>query len=80
MEEPGHPAANAESEHHVTELTYRGVGENLLDVRHDDGDRGRHEQGDAARVGDYQQGFGRKNWKRATDQIDARCHHGCGMD
>ena len=55
VEQARHPAADAQGQHHVAELADRRVGQHLLDVGHDDGDGGRHEQRDAAGVGDDQQ-------------------------
>ena len=80
MEKACHPAADAERQHHVTELADGGIGQYLLDVRHDKGNRRRHEEGDAAGVGDNQAGLDAEEWINPADQVNTGCDHRCRMD
>ena len=75
VEQAGHPAADAQGQHHVAQLADRRIGEHPFDVGGRDGDRGRDEQRDAADVGDDQQNFGRENRKETARQVHARGHH-----
>ena len=61
VEQAGHPAADAQGQHHVAELADGRIGQHALDVDGRDRDRRRDEQRDAADVRDHQQHFGREH-------------------
>ena len=55
VEQPRHPAADAQAEHHEAELADRRVGQHLLVIGLDHRDRRGDEQGDPAGVGDVEE-------------------------
>ncbi len=79
MKQAGRPAKDANSQHHVTQLTNGGIGQYLLDVRCDHGDRRCQKQRDAAGVSDRQQNFLDKHREKASCQIHASGDHRGGM-
>ena len=80
MEQPGGPATNPQGQHHVTELTHGGIGQDLFDIGHDHGNRRRHKQSDSAGIGDNQKSLGSEQRITAADEVDAGRHHGGGVD
>ena len=73
----GDPAADAQRQHHVAQLTDGRIGEHAFDIDGHDRDRGGDEQRDRADVRDHEQNFLREQRIAATDQKHAgRDHRG----
>ena len=75
VQQPRRPAADAEGQHHVAELTDRRIRQDSLDVGLHDGDGRGQDERDGPGVGDDEQHFGREQRKRPTDEVDAGRHH-----
>ena len=54
MEQAGRPTANANTQHHVTQLADGGIGQHAFDVGRNNGNCRGNKQCDAANVGDDQ--------------------------
>ncbi len=80
VEQGRRPGADTHAEDHVTELAECRVGEDLLDIRLNDGDQRGHRQRDAADDGDEELSVGRQQSEDAGDEIDARRDHRGGVD
>ena len=76
------PRPHAQRREHVTELGDRGVGQDPLDVRLGEGDRGGQYRGEDADRGhdDHHSGRGAEDGVAAGHEVDAGVDHRGGMD
>ena len=75
-----HITAHANSKHHITELADCGIRQHPLNVKSDDGNRRRHQRGNAADIGNRKRRGLCQNREHPRREVNASGYHRGGVD